>query len=120
MKLSEMNTKQLAQALCAMADPLSRITQSKELNEALSAYSTNHREDQTVLQKFSGLIEKTVPALLCTHYDDMVKVIAVMTGKSAEEINNQNGAQTIIEVKTFFDKDFSDFFTTFSAEKRGK
>lgn len=120
MKFSEMNTKQLAHALCDMADPLSRITQSKELNDALSEYQAGYSESQTVLQKSSGLLMKVVPSLLYTHYDDMVKVVSVMTGKTVEEVNQQNGMQTIADVKTFFDEDFADFFTMFGAEKRVK
>lgn len=118
MKFTEMNTEQLANAICKVADPLSRIAQSKELNEAFAAYSADYSKDQTVLQKSSGLLGKVIPALLNTNYDDMVKVISVMTGKSAEEICAQNGMQTIMDVKTFIDEDFSAFFTMFGVEKR--
>ena len=118
MKLSEMNTNQLAHAICEAADPLSRIAQSKELNDAFKAYKTEYNEEQTVLQKSSGLISRVVPALLRTHYEDVVKVIAIMTGKSIEQIHEQNGLQTIADVKAFIDGDFADFFTTFGAEKR--
>lgn len=120
MKFSEMNTNQLAKAICSMANPLSRIAQSKDLNEALTAFKNDYSEDQTVLQKMSGLLSKIVPALLCTHYDDVVSVVSVMTGKSVEEINTQNAMQTIAEVKSFIDEDFADFFTMFVAEKREK
>lgn len=119
MKLTEMNTNQLAKAICGIADPLSRIAQDKALNEALTAYKDNYSENQTVLQKASGLMEKVVPALLSTHYDDMVKVISIMTGKSCEEIGMQNGIQTITDVKSFFDKDFALFFASSANTEHG-
>ena len=120
MKMTEMNTEQLAKTICAAADPLSRIAKSKALNDALSEYSNSHNESMTVLQKLSALLTGVVPALLSENYSDMVKVISVMTGKSVEEVENQNGLQTIAEVKAFIDEDLADFFTTFAAGKRAK
>lgn len=111
MKLTEMNTSQLATAICGIAEPLSRIAQDKKLNEALAVYKDNHNENQTVLEKTSGLMFQIVPALLNTHFADMVKVISIMTGKSVEEVQEQNGFQTIMDIKAFFDKDFAVFFS---------
>ncbi len=117
MKISEMSTEQLAKAILSVSEPLSRIAQSEILNSALVEYRGDYNENQTVMQKASGLLGKVVPALLCTHYDDVIKVIAVMTDKSVEEVHMQNGVQTIAEVKKFFDEDFVGFFTAFATAK---
>lgn len=116
MKLSEMNTKQLAAALCRLTQPVSRIAKDEEINAALSAMSKQMRENEhmTMAEKAGALLE-LVPLLLEKHYADAVEIIAAMTGRLASEVETLNGMQMIAELRDSVDAEFVRFFRSSAA-----
>lgn len=113
MRISEMNTKQAAQTLCMIAEPLSRIGEDESVNAFLKSLSS--KKGSTMMQLISGAVAQIVPALLNTHFDDTVNVLSALTGKSANEIEQQNILVTMRDVRESIDKDLLDFFTASSA-----
>ena len=111
MKLSEMNTQQLAACLCKIAPALERIGMDVETNRAFASLDGGSR-----MQQLAHMIGALVPALLGTHFDDMVIIVAAMTGKTEDGVRAQNGFATIRDVKSFFDEDFIDFFKSSAAQ----
>lgn len=117
MKLSEMNTQQLAVCLCKIAPALERIGMDEGTNRAFAALS-GKLEGGTRMQQLAQMFGALVPALLGTHFDDMVTIVAAMTGKTEEGVRAQNGFATIRDVKSFFDEDFLDFFKSSAAQEQ--
>lgn len=117
MKLSEMNTQELAKTLCQIAAPIERIGTSEDVNDAIKQISGDMNEG-TVLSKLSTMIGQIMPALLGAHFEDTVAIIAAMTGKTAQQVREQNGMQTFRDVRSFLDEDFMRFFTSSAAQAR--
>lgn len=116
MKLSEMNTKQLAGALCALTQPMSRIATDEALNGVFERIA-KRMEVATHMTAFEkmGMLLETVPVLLESHYDDTIKIVSVMTGKTAAEVEAQNGMAMIEELRTCIDSQFIGFFRSSAA-----
>ena len=108
MRLSEMNTAQLADALLALAEPMSRIGQDPALNRALT--DLGRLEGATVLEKASALFVPLATALLKTHREDALAALSALTGKPAEALAAQPGLQTIREARDCFDRELLGFF----------
>lgn len=115
MKISEMNTEQLAACLCKIAPALERIGMDEATNKAFAALS-GKLEGGTRMQQLAQMIGKLVPALLGDHFDDVVIIVSAMTGKSEDGVRAQNGFMTIRDVQGFFDEDFLGFFRSFAAQ----
>lgn len=113
MKLSEMNTVQLARTLCAIAQPVERLGKSKRITSALQSFAEfrSGNGDGTMLEQVTRLIAAITPALLDEkNLPDTAEIVAAMTDKTATEVLNQKGVQTIKDIRGLLDKDFIDFF----------
>ena len=108
MRLSEMNTAEMADALVAIAEPLGRIGRDPAMNRAIT--DLGRFEGVTALEKISGLFVPLATALLKTHRDDTLAVLAVLTGKSAGELAAQRGLETLKEARDCLDGELLDFF----------
>lgn len=116
MKLSEMDTQQLAACLCKIAEPVERIGTDETVVKALRDMN-GRLNDGTVMEKAAAMIGALVPTLLGTHFDDVVVIVAAMTGKTEDGVREQNGFATIRDVKSFFDEDFAGFFRPSAAQE---
>lgn len=103
MKLAEMNTEQMAKALCEMAPAVGRIMDDEDVKTALD----DGKKENAAL---SQLVGKIIPALLDRHFDDVLTVLSVLTGKSKAVIRKQKGGDTIKDVMNCLDTDVIDFF----------
>lgn len=104
MKLSEMNTRELAKALCGLTMPISNICKDAEVVEALKTM----QEKRTI----ADMLASIVPVLLDKHYDDTVAVLSALTGKTVQQINAQKGSETITDIKMCLDGDLVSFFSS--------
>lgn len=111
-----MSTKQLASALCMIAEPMSRIAKDEEINGVLTEFSERMRsgEKMNVAQK-SGELLAVVPLLLDKHYGDMITIISAMTGKTRAEVEAQRGFEMIDEMMKSIDAEFLRFFKSSAA-----
>lgn len=118
MKLSEMNTQQLAKCLCEIAPAMERIGVDDAVGKAFASIPEK-LAGGTLMKFYSSMAGTLVPVLLGTHFDDSIAIISAMTGKSEDIVRTQKSMETIRDVKDFFDKDFFDFFRS-SAVKAQK
>jgi len=109
MKLSEMNVKQLAAALCDLTAPMSRIATDESLNGVFSDIAKKMHDGMTMFER-AGMLMEAVPILFKKHYADTIRIIAVMTGRPDAEIEEMNGYRMIDEMRGCIDKQFLDFF----------
>lgn len=116
MKLSEMNTKQLAGALCALTQPIASIAKDESLNGVFNGIAARMQADEhmTNFEKIGELLG-AVPVLLDTHYADTIRIIAIMTGRTDAEVEKLNGYEMISEFRASIDKQFIDFFRSSAA-----
>lgn len=114
MKLSEMNTVQLAKTLCAIAQPVERLGKSKKIIGALQSFADFRagKGKGTLLEQVTALFAALTPALLDeNNLPDTAAIVAAMTDKTVDEVLAQKGMQTILDIRGLLDKDFLDFFT---------
>lgn len=110
MKLSEMNSDQLSACLCKIAPALESIGMDEKFSDALKRIADKDK-DLKPAQQGAVMIGAFVPMLLGDHKDDTFAVLAALSGKTVKEIREQNGMQTIKEVKeALSDRDLMDFF----------
>lgn len=115
MKLSEMNTVQMAKALCELAAPVGRLAEDVELMRGMADAGQGKN---TLGEKLGALLPKVIPALLDKHFDDVVLILSALTGKSGEVIRAQKGVQTIRDIQSCFDGDLLDFFKSSAGMER--
>lgn len=109
MKLSEMDTRTLSACLLNIAGPLERIGTSREIEAAMKTIA-GHTEGETTLAKLSVILGQLIPALLGSHFEDTVAILAAMTGKTPDEVARQSGMQTIRDAAACIDGEFLRFF----------
>ena len=111
MKLSEMNTRQLTSAMCALVRPMQALAKDEEINRTFTAISAKGEEAQsmTVLEK-GGMLLEVVPVLLERRYKETLEIVSVLTGKSIEVLEAQNGMETIKETMECIDSQLLGFF----------
>lgn len=112
MKLSDMSTDQLAQALCDLTPPLCRIAADPAVSEALAAFAQGAEMDQPLLMTLSGVAQLLLPALLEDHTEDFFAVVSALTGKDVDTLRAQPGLTTLKELADCWDGEFADFFTS--------
>lgn len=111
MKLSEMNTVQLADALVRIAKPIERIGKDEEMNRQMAEAVERFREGKlTTIEQRARMIGMYIPALLERHRADTLEILSALTGKSVAEIEAQPGVQTLKEAKACMDEDLMSFF----------
>ena len=114
MKLSEMNTDQMAEALCEIGAAVENICGDNKINAEMSKlFEDGKNGGMTVLNKMSRTLNIWLPGLLKTHKADVYKILSVLTGKSEKEIAEQNGMQTVRDARESFDKELMSFFSLF-------
>lgn len=109
MKLSEMDTRQMAEAMCKLAEPVGNLMSDKPFTERIASALAKSGE-KTVGEQLSTAIKTVLPSLLNDHLEDVIAVASALTGKSAEKIAKQRGVETILDLRDCFDKELLDFF----------
>ena len=107
MKLSEMTTRQAAEAMVSLAAPVAVITSHPDFDECVKAFSGKKEDNQTILQ----LCLRLIPVFLKDCYDATISVLSVLTGKTEKELDSQPIKQTIRDVRMSWDDELKDFFS---------
>lgn len=114
MKLSEMNTDQMAEALCEIGAAVENICKDEKINDEMKRLFEDGKEGgMTVLKKAGRTLNIWLPGLLRTHKADVYKILSVLTGKSEKAIAEQNGMETIKEARACMDGELMSFFSLF-------
>lgn len=112
MKLSQLTTDQLAEALVRITPPLCRIARDSRVLAVLDALSFDHLDAQPPLRSLSLMGEKLIPLLLTDLADDLYAVFSVLTGKPADTLRAQSGLTTLRDLMDAWDKELLTFFTS--------
>lgn len=106
MKISQMNTDQLADCMCIIAEPVERMMQDEKTLDIFRALNPGMPR----LSIYGTLAGKLIPLLFKEHRNDLYIIVAALTGKKIEAVAKQNGLATLKDCKEVFDKDLIDFF----------
>lgn len=100
-KIAEMNTDEMAIAICQMAEPVSNIMSDGMVSDAFVEMSKKLNKNSTLLQNIAVFTSVLVPVLLGEkHRNDTYAVLAALEGTTVENIRKQNGIKT---AKDLFD-----------------
>jgi hypothetical protein len=106
MKLSEMPTRKAAEAMAALAAPIGKLAKSPAVKKWIAS---NGQTDMT-LESMTEILAEVLPVFLKDNYDDTVKVVSVLSGKTVAVINEQPIKTTIEDIKASMDGDLLSFF----------
>ena len=106
MKISEMSTEELAPVLTELSIPFSDIAMDPSTVETLRSIAGK----KTEIEQVGAFVREIIPLLMKTHFDSVCKIVAVMTGKTVEQVKKQKGLQTIADAVNIVDGDLIDFF----------
>ena len=109
MKLSEMSTEKLADALVRMVEPAREIVEDAEFIEKLKQMAAD-RTAKTQLENIAGMAFLVVPLLLERHRSATYTILSALTGKTVKQIAAQPGMQTLREARDSVDQELLDFF----------
>lgn len=110
MKLSDMTTKDMAEALCALTPPLCRIAQSPSVSQAIEAFCQGGEDHAPLMSTIGRMAEKLLPVLMREHLPDMCEILSVLTGKSVQALLAQPALTTLREARSLIDGELLDFF----------
>jgi hypothetical protein len=108
MKLSNMPTIAGARAIAELADPISHLVQHPVMEQF---FNHAQNKDLNVSLAMSAVVSM-LPVLLRDNYADTVAIVAVLSGKSVDEINEQPLADTYEDIRHSFDRDLVGVFTS--------
>ena len=106
MKLSEMPTQKAAEAMAALAAPIGKLAKSPAVKKWIAS---NGQTDMT-LESMTEILADVLPVFLKDNYNDTVKVVSVLSGKTVDVINEQPIKTTIEDLKASMDGDLLSFF----------
>ena len=120
MKISRMNTEDMAAMICRLTPPVCRMLRDPE---ALAAFDSADFGTASSLPPMAGAAmvwEKLTPVLLHKHRDDFFQALSVLTGKEKEVIRRQTGLETLKDIQAVWDEELMVFFTFAGAAAQGK
>lgn len=103
MKLSEMNTEQLADLYVNIAPAIENITSGEHWEEIAEA----GKGDLTAKKMLTGIL----PLLLKYNRTDVFTIIGAANGKTAGEVAKQPFPKTLAMAREILTADFADFFS---------
>lgn len=109
MKLSEMDTRQMADALCKLAGPIGNMVADKHFTDAFAS-ALKRDQEGTIGEQLARAAKAVLPQILGTHIDDLIAIAAALTGKTEDQVARQKGMETISDLMCCFDKELVDFF----------
>lgn len=114
MKISEMTTDQLTNALCEAAPCIANITADEELVALLKTTIKPDGGEITraaIMTHGANKLAEIIPIVLGHHRADVLGILAAINGVPVEEIGKQKVLTTIKQIKELTeDQDLLDFF----------
>ena len=107
MKLSEMSTQNASACLVELVPIFAVLFKNPKVKEYFEKAKNREANMQLAMDAFAELL----PIFLRDHYAEVVKVLSILTGKTAAQINEQPFKQTFDDAKSVFDADLVGFFS---------
>lgn len=105
MKLSEMNFDQMGDAACKLIDPIGRILDTPDLFSTMENLSKGAAEGESPIAYVLRAVKAALPALLKTHRDELLEILAVLADTSKAKLRNESGIKVIAMINEYIIKD---------------
>lgn len=117
MKISEMNSVQLANVLSKIAEPVAAIISEPAVEKILESLAKSENSPFAYVGK---MVKVILPVALEKQQKATFAIIAALTGKTVKQIQEQNGLQTIKDAMSCIDGDLVSFFVSSDATAQEK
>jgi len=111
MKISEMHGIDALTLLCDISVPAARVMQDPMMAQALKDMGKLDILHTPKVMLYAQIMTIFEPVLRA-HMDDVVQIAAALTGKTVGDVRKQPLPVTIREVRSVWDKDLRDFFSS--------
>ena len=98
-KLSEMNTLETMDTLALITPELGTILKDENV---VKIFQSSGITAETKVETGINRILLLIPQIFATRKTEVCKILSYLTGKTLEEIENQNGLRTIKEIREAF------------------
>ncbi len=115
MKLSEMNTVEASNAILRLAQPATNIMQDDEVYKLIESMA---QSTEAPLKFLAVNIVPIATVAFKNHRDDLIEVIAALTGKTVKTVREQRFTQTIADIRGCLDKELLDFFNSSAGSQK--
>lgn len=112
MKLTEMSTEQVLAISPELAVLMGNILEDPKTTEDMTAVY-NQCVKMEHVSKFiqrGMILRMVVPGVIERNKEDAYKVLSLLTGKTVDELKNQNAMTTMREIRECVDDELLDFF----------
>lgn len=110
MKLSDMSTDQLLDALVQLTHPVCTILMDSAVNDAIQSLLQAGLAKTTPGKAWSMLIAQLTPLLLQRHRDEAYAMAAVLLGRPVSQLHGENGLRLVAELCRCWEDELADFF----------
>ena len=121
MALKDYSTAQAADILVRLSPLLENIATDEKIMGTIG--KSMDTEGMTQVGRTMEAMRRTftsIPLLLGTHQDDIFGVVAIVKGKTLDEVREQPITSTMADIKEIVtDEDLRDFFSAFGHSARG-
>ena len=121
MALKDYSTAQAADILVRISPLLENITTDEDIMGTIG--KSMNTEGMTRVGRIVESMRRTftsIPLILGTHQDDIFGIIALVKGKTLEEVREQPITATMADIKDVAtDEDLRDFFSAFGRMEKG-
>ena len=122
-KLSEMNTSELMDTLCRIAEPVGKIFADPAVGDAFARVYKATQEKSSPLHFYALCASELMPVLMGEeHRGNVLKVLACIKGVTPEALEKQNGMDTMRDVVALLmtDTEALTFFRAGESKRRKK
>lgn len=103
-------TEELMDVMCRIIDPVSKISGDPEMEKLLTECLEKAAEAETGIQRILCYVPLQ-KAVLSRHKSEAIEIIAVTTGRTKEEVEDQSPVRLMSDVRNMLTGDFTAFFT---------
>lgn len=116
MRLGDMPTEAMGQALCRLTPPMCRMAKDPKVGEALKQI----RREDALLLTLGKVGEMLLPCLVGEHLGEMLEVLSILTGEDMETLRTQPGRETVALFLQCVDEALADFFPCAGGSMKGR
>lgn len=112
MRLSDVKGARVLDVLAEIADPAINIVTDKDATALFTGIKP--KKGQTQHEAFAERMRKGVPALLRSHRDDVVRILAALDGVDAKEYEESMTLASVMEdmLELLTDQEFASFLSS--------
>ncbi len=115
-RLGDMPAEEMAKTLCRLVPPMCAMARDPKVAEGLKLI----RREDPLLMTLGRAGEMLLPCLVGDHLEDMLEVLAILTGEEKGKLRRQPGRDTVSSFLRCVDEALADFFSCAGGSRKGR